>query len=242
MGAHAMVTLTIDGKLMNVEGETPLIEAARQLGINIPTLCHHEALNPYGACRLCVVEVVKNKWSRLVTSCNYPAQEGLEVLTNSDRVKKTRKMLMECFLARSPNVPAIRQLAAKMGVKTSRFKKKEDERCILCGLCVRVCEEMVGVSAITFSNRGTEREVNTPFGIDSEVCIGCGACTYICPTGCIEMVGELDATGGRHLNIGDLALDPCPNSYECESCEVESKFREKMKRAIEDVRKEIRAR
>jgi len=234
-----MVTLTIDGKLINVEPETPLIEAARKLGINIPTLCHHEALKPYGACRLCVVEVINNKWSRLVTSCNYPAEEGLEVLTASDRVKRTRRMLLEFFLARSPNVPQIRQMATKMGVKTSRFKKQEDERCILCGLCVRVCEEMVGVSAISFSNRGTEREVNTPFGVESEVCIGCGGCTYVCPTGCIEMVGEFYDPGGRRLNMGDLALDPCPSAYDCETCELKSQFLEEMKQVVASIRQEI---
>lgn len=234
-----MVTLTIDGRMVRVEDETPLIEAARQLGINIPTLCHHEALKPYGACRLCVVEVLKNKWSRLVTSCNYPAQEGLEVLTSSDRVKRTRRMLLEFFLARCPNVPVIQQMAEKMGLKTSRLKKNEDERCILCGLCVRVCEEMVGVSAISFSNRGTDREVNTPFGADSEVCIGCGGCTYVCPTGCIEMVGELHAPGGRHLKMGDLALDLCPNDYKCKSCELDKQFLEEMKQVVASVRQEI---
>jgi len=231
-----MVTLTIDRQTVRVHDETPIIEAARQLGINIPTLCHHEALKPYGACRLCVVEVVKNKWSRLVSSCNYPAEEGLEVFTASDRVKRTRRMLLEFFLARCPNVPVIQQMAEKMGLKSSRLKKREDERCILCGLCVRACEEMVGVSAISFSNRGTEREVNTPFGVDSEVCIGCGACTYICPTGCIEMVGEPYAPGGRHLNMGDLVLDPCPNDYKCETCELEKEFIEDLKRAVNDFR------
>jgi bidirectional [NiFe] hydrogenase diaphorase subunit len=237
-----MVTLTIDGKIINVEGETPIIEAARKLGIKIPTLCHHEALKPYGACRLCVVEVIKNKWSKLVTSCNYPAEEGLVVLTTSDRVRRTRRMLMEFFLVRSPNVPVIKQMADKMGVRASRLKKQEDERCILCGLCVRVCEEMVGVSAISFANRGIEREVDTPFGMDSDVCIGCGGCTYICPTGCIEMTGEADAPGGRRLNMGDLALDICPHNYECETCELENEFFEEMSRVIEGVRKEIAAR
>lgn len=231
-----MVTLTIDEQMVRVEGETPIIEAARKLGIRIQTLCHHEALKPYGACRLCVVEVLRDKWSRLVTSCNYPAQEGLVVFTASERVKKTRRMLMEFFLARSPNVPAIRELAAKMGVKTSRLKKQEDERCILCGLCVRVCEEMVGVSAISFSNRGTEREVSTPFGFDSDVCIGCGGCTYICPTGCIEMVGGLYAAGGRHLNMGDLDLDTCPHNHECETCEREDEFFEEMRRVVKSIR------
>ena len=233
-----MVTLTIDGRMIRVQDETPIIEAARKLEIKIPTLCHHEALKPYGACRLCVVEIVNHKWSGLVTSCNYPAREGLEVFTASDRVKRTRRVLLEFFLARCPNVPVIKQMTEKMGLKTSRFKKKEDERCILCGLCVRACEEMVGVSAISFANRGTEREVNTPFGVESEVCIGCGACSYICPTGCIEMVGRPYAPGGRHLKMGDLALDPCPHDYQCVSCELEKQFFEEMKEAVKDFRQQ----
>ena len=103
---------------------------------------------------------------------------------------------------------------------------------------VRACEEMVRVSAISYANRGTERRVNTPFGVDSEVCIGCGACTYICPTGCIEMVGEPYAPGGRRLKMGDLALEPCPNDYQCVTCELEKQFVEEMKGAVKDFRQQ----
>jgi predicted molibdopterin-dependent oxidoreductase YjgC len=186
-----------------------------------------------------VVEITKNRRSKLVTSCNYPAEEGLTVFTASERVKETRKMVVELLLARCPDVPQIWQLAEKMGIKESRFKKKEDQRCILCGLCVRVCEEMVGVSAISFANRGIEREVNTPFGINSKVCIGCGSCTYICPTGCIEMVGGPGPPGGRTMNMGDLALDVCPNNYDCESCEIDHQFLHQMRHVIEEMRPRI---
>ena len=151
-------------------------------------------------------------------------------------------MLMEFFLARSPNVPVIKEMAEKVGVRASRLKKQEDTRCILCGLCVRVCEEMVGVSAISFANRGIEREVGTPFGMDSDVCIGCGGCTYVCPTSCIEMIGEPYGPGGRRLNMGDLTLDICPHNHECGTCELESQFFEEMKHALAAVRKEIGAR
>ena len=231
-----MVTLTIDGQHVRVEGGTPILEVARQLGIHIPTLCYHPALKPHGACRLCMVEVIKNKWSKLVTSCNYPAEEGLEVSTSSDRVKRTRRVLMEFLLARCPNVPVIRQLAERKGIRASRLKKIDDQRCILCGLCVRTCEEMVGVSAIGFVNRGTKREVNTPFGVNSDVCIGCGSCTYICPTGCIEMVIKPETPGGRSLNMGDLALDICPNDHDCENCKIDHLFLDQMRRVIEDTR------
>lgn len=230
-----MITMTIDGRIVHVERQTPILEAAKSLGIFIPTLCHHEALKPYGSCRLCTVEVVNNNRSKLVTSCNYPAEEGLQVLTSTEQVKKTRKIVMELLLARCPNVPQLRQMAEDMGIKKSPFKKKEDQRCILCGLCIRACEEMVGVSAITFSGRGIEREVSTPFYINTDVCIGCGTCTYICPTGCIEMVTRPDIPDGRIMNMGDLSLEICPNNYECETCDIEHKFFEDMKRAIRDV-------
>lgn len=232
-----MVTLTIDGQHVRVEGGTPILEVAKKLGIHIPTLCYHPALKPYGACRLCMVEVIKNKWSKLVTSCNYPAEDGLEVSTSSDRVKRIRRVLMEFLLARCPNVPVIRQLAERKGIRASRLKKIDDQRCILCGLCVRTCEEMVGVSAISFTNRGTDREVNTPFGIASDVCIGCGACTYICPTTCIEMVYNSDDAGGQSLHMGELALEACPHNHACDTCEMEQHFVEDMKSAVQELRK-----
>ena len=231
-----LVTITIDGQLIHVERDIPILEAARKLGIHIPTLCYHEALKPYGSCRICMVEVIKNRRSRLVTSCNYPAEEGLEVLTSTSRVKRTRQMVMELLLARCPNAPVIRQMAEKMGIKKVSLKKKEDERCILCGLCVRACDEMVGVRAIGFANRGAERQVNTPFQTESDVCIGCGACTYICPSGCIEMVESPNAQGGRRLHMGDLHLDICPNNYECETCEIEGQFFVEMRRVVDSMR------
>ena len=231
-----MVALTIDGQIIHVQRHTPIRDAAKRLGIVIPTLCHHEAIKAYGSCRLCVVEVFRNGRSKLVTSCNYPAEEGLVVFTSSAAVKKTRKMVMELLLARCPDVPQIQQLAERMGVRTSRFKKREDQRCILCGLCVRVCEELVGVSAISFASRGIEREVNTPFGVESEVCIGCGSCTYICPTGCIEMVGSPGPPGGRTMNMGVLDLQPCPNDYACDACQIDEEFLRKIRREIEGIR------
>ena len=231
-----MVRLTIDGQVVYVKHHTPILDAAKQLGISIPTLCYHRALKPYGSCRLCIVEVSRNGRSKLVTSCNYPAEDGLVVLTATERVKMTRKVVMELLLARCPDVAEIQHLAEKMGIKTARFKKKGDQRCILCGLCVRVCEEVVGVNAISFSSRGTEKEVNTPFGIASEVCIGCGSCTYICPTGCIEMVGNPGPPGSRTMHMGHLALDPCPNDYACKTCNIDQQFTDEMKSVVERLR------
>jgi heterodisulfide reductase subunit A len=231
-----MVRVTIDGQIVHVKRHTSVLDAAKQLGISIPTLCHHQALKPYGSCRLCIVEVFMHNRYKVVTSCNYPVEDGLVVFTATDRVKQTRKVLIELLLARCPDVPEIHQLAEKTGIKTARFKKKSDQRCILCGLCVRICDEMAGVNAISFSSRGTEKEVSTPFGVDSDVCVGCGSCTYICPTGCIEMVGPPGPPGGRTMHMGDLILTPCPNKYQCEDCETNQQFLHDIKVVVTRVR------
>jgi len=123
-----------------------------------------------------------------------------------------------------------------MGIESSMFKKKEANECILCGLCVRFCEEVVGVGAIGLSNRGINREVATPFKVASDVCIGCGSCTYICPTGCIEMTPDEKTPRLRTMKMGNRSLEPCPNNYECDSCPTEQDFLKNMKRVIGEFR------
>ncbi|HEC99910.1 MAG TPA: 2Fe-2S iron-sulfur cluster binding domain-containing protein [Proteobacteria bacterium] len=230
------VAIIIDGRRVQIDRGAPIIDAARKAGIFIPTLCYHEALKAYGSCRLCMVEVIQNKQSRLVTSCNFPVEGGMEVFTDTPRVRKIRRVIVELLLARCPDVPLIQTLARQMGIDFSRFKKKEEKQCILCGLCVRFCEEVVGVGAIGLANRGTEREVATPFRVASDVCIGCGSCTYICPTGCIEMVPDEERPKLRRMNLGKLSLSPCPNNYQCEACSIEQEFFEDIKRVIADFR------
>ena len=206
-----MVKLTIDNKKIQVEEGITLLEAAQKLGIEIPTLCHHSALKPYGACRVCLVEVIKGSRPGLVASCTYPAEDGLVARTDTARVKRARRLSIELLLARCPTSEKIKELALKLGVKKTRFKEEEEE-CILCGLCVRVCEEMIGKSAISFVNRGADREVTTPFKIESSECIGCGACAYLCPTGVIKIE---DIIKYRKLDFWNTKLE----LKKCKACE-----------------------
>jgi len=178
------VTLKIDGKEVKATEGASILEVAIKVGIEIPTLCYNSALEPFGSCRVCSVEITDARgWKKVVTSCNYPVKEGLEVSTKSEKVLKTRKLLLELLLARCPKVKKIQDLAREYGVEKPRFWIEEvEEDCILCGLCTRVCQERVGVYAINFANRGVEREVTAPYHSFSDDCIGCGACALVCPT------------------------------------------------------------
>lgn len=200
-----MAKLTIDNRKVEAEEGATILQVARGLGIEIPTLCYHEALAPYGACRVCLVEVIYGKSSKLTTSCTYPVWEGLAVRTDSDKVIKARRFIVELLLARCPNVEEIRKLAEQLGIKETRLKAADvKEDCILCGLCVRVCKEAIGSSAISFVERGVERVVETPFEVDSESCIGCGACAFVCPTGAIKIE---DIKGCRKLDTWHTQLE-----------------------------------
>ncbi|MDD4197545.1 MAG: 2Fe-2S iron-sulfur cluster-binding protein [Syntrophorhabdaceae bacterium] len=175
-----MITLTINGLRASVEKGTTILEAARFLGFPIPTLCHHEGLSPYGACRLCVVEIGDGRGARLVSSCTYPAEEGLKVRTASERVIKARRMVIELLLASCPQSKVIQDIASRHNVRQQRFRQ-EHEDCILCGLCVRMCEEQMMARAIGFRGRGSGRSIGTPFDIRSDVCRLCGGCMQVCP-------------------------------------------------------------
>lgn len=175
-----MINLHINGLQVSVEKGTTVLEAAGFLGFHIPTLCHMEGLSPYGACRLCVVEIGEGPRTRLVTSCTYQVEEGLKVRTASARVVRARKMVLELLLASCPQSKVIQDLASAHQVSQQRFKQ-EHEDCILCGLCVRMCEEQMMAKAIGFRGRGENRSLGTPFDIKSEVCRLCGGCMYVCP-------------------------------------------------------------
>ncbi len=182
-----MVTLIINGKKIKAKEGTTVLEAARSSGIDIPTLCSNDALEPYGACRLCIVEIQQAGRTTIESSCTYPVAEGMTVATDSPRVVEARKVVIELLLARCPNVKKVQDLAQEYGIKDSPLAwGKENEYCIVCGLCVRACNEVVKAGAIQFAGRGKGRVVDSPFHQSAEDCIACGSCAFICPTGIIK--------------------------------------------------------
>ncbi|MBC8486237.1 MAG: 4Fe-4S dicluster domain-containing protein [Bacteroidetes bacterium] len=208
-----MVSLNIDGKEIQVEKETTILKTAEKEGIWIPTMCHNDYFEPYAVCRLCSVEVIRGRRSRIVTACNYPVEDGIKVLTNSDRVKETQKFIMEMTLSRWPNVPYVKEMAEQLGIKESRYECLErdeaEDACILCGQCVNVCKDVVKANVLGFAKRGIDREVVIPYGNFSEDCIGCGACAYVCPTHHIKV----ESLEYEHGALKDWYLGPKTSIY-----------------------------
>ena len=184
-----MINLTVNGKLIQAQEGEMLLAVIKRLGIDIPSTCHHEAVEPYGACRLCTVEITRDDWDgwkNHVTSCLYPVEEGLIVSTHPQEVIELRKTLIDLYLARSPKATLIREMAAEYGITKTSFEEIVDgDDCILCSLCTRVCDTM-GFEAISAVNRGHGREIAPPLGEAPPDCVGCLACAQVCPTGFIK--------------------------------------------------------
>jgi bidirectional [NiFe] hydrogenase diaphorase subunit len=182
-----MVSFTINDREVSGEEGWTVLDVAREHGIKIPTLCHHGAVEPSGACRLCMVEVDDGRRRRVVASCLYPIREGIKVDTESDRVKNVRRWVLQLLVDEYPGSDRLKALAQEYGVRASRFRSNNfDDYCIRCGLCVRACDEVAAVGTLAFSNRGVHKEVSTSYHAPSAACIGCGSCLYICPTEAME--------------------------------------------------------
>jgi NADH dehydrogenase/NADH:ubiquinone oxidoreductase subunit G len=181
-----MIQMTINGKQVEATKGQSILEVCRQNRIPVPTLCHHEAVEDYGGCRLCVVEVGHpdwGGWTGVMTSCLYPAKEGLTIQTNSPRVREVRKTVLDLLLAQAPKAKPVLAFAKSLGLSESSYPVRDPENlCILCGLCVRVCAK-IGTNAITTQGRGAGKYIGTPFDLEPDACIGCLSCAHVCPTG-----------------------------------------------------------
>jgi bidirectional [NiFe] hydrogenase diaphorase subunit len=225
--------LKINGINIEVEAGAMVLEAAQFLGVPIPTLCHDDGLRAAGACRLCLVEVSLdggNGRTKLLSACTLPAQDGMEVRTNSEKVQRARRLLLELYVATCPQSKRIQDLASEYGVRQCRYEAHH-ETCIQCGLCVRMCEQQMMAGAIGFAGRGLHRRVSRPFDITSELCRQCGACLYICPV--CELRCQASTTDTA-LCSGCLNFAPvCFQSYDdamcflepCHACELSGPVR-----------------
>ena len=204
------IRIKLDGVPVEVETGTTILTAASTAGITIPTLCYYRGLGSAGACRLCVVELKTDRGSRLVPACHHAIDEPAEVLTYSPRVVASRRMTIELLLARCPDVPALKDLAEEYGVATPRFAPDDDD-CILCGLCVRTCRELMEIDALSMVGRGWNRRVAPPYDRKSLVCMSCGACAFVCPTGRIKISDIYSGLAEENLSTYDEKLVPVGN-------------------------------
>ena len=208
-----MPTVTIDGAEVTVELGATILDAANRAGIWVPTLCYSPAVSSPATCRLCMVELDRGDWKQLVTACNYPVRQDIAVSVSSDSAVRARRGVMQLLLARAPDCEQLKALAARMGVEGTPYPNvTESQRdCILCGLCTRVCDEVIGSSAIGFAGRGVDRAVTPPFRQASENCIACGACAVVCPVGTIQV--------RIHEDSGEVEISPFKARAKLLTCE-----------------------
>ncbi len=179
------IQLEIDGKKVTATKGMTLLEAAQSAGIFIPTLCHHEKLEPFGGCRLCIVEVEVNGWTKLVVSCVYLVEENIIVKTRSEKIDRIRKTIIELLMAHAPDSPKLKELALEYGAASDRYEM-DPSFCIHCGLCVRYCAEVAKKNAIGFVDRGINKEISFIPEIAAKECNDCKECFPLCPTSYLQ--------------------------------------------------------
>ena len=179
------IVFQIDGKEVSAKDGSTVLEAAQSVGVTIPTLCHHELLEPFGGCRLCTVEVEDRGRTSYVASCVYPVKKGISVKTRSEKVDRIRKTILELLLAHAPDAFELQDLAEEYGADRNRFEK-HPSFCIHCGLCVRYCAEVKGLNAVGFVDRGIRKEISFIPEIAAKVCNDCKECFPLCPTSYLQ--------------------------------------------------------
>lgn len=184
------IQLQIDGRDVDAEEGMTILEAARSAGIPIPTLCHHDELAPYGACRICIVEVDAGGRQGLAAACVRPVEQNMRVTTRNEQIDSIRKLLVEQFLAHAPESGVLLALAQEYGADKDRFEK-QSTFCILCGLCVRYCVEVKKKNAIGFYDRGSTREIKFIPEIAAKECKDCKGCFSLCPTSYVQAAYHL---------------------------------------------------
>jgi len=206
-----MATVTVDGRTSQVSIGTTILDAARQTGIAIPTLCHYRGLTPTGACRVCLVEVEMGESLRMVSSCSYPIEETLVVHTGGEAVLEARRTVVELMLAQAPDSQELKDFAAELGVESTSFAVAEEGKCVLCGLCTRVCNDVMGRGAINLYGRSSDRQVAPAYDETTAQCQNCGACEYVCPTGAINLAKISPDLSVAHRTGYDQRLFKRPN-------------------------------
>jgi NADH dehydrogenase/NADH:ubiquinone oxidoreductase subunit G len=186
------VKVNIDGAIIRANKGLSVLDTAIEYGICIPHLCHVPNLSDMGACRLCIVENIVDGRSRITTSCTLDVEEGMTILTNTEKIRKLRRNLAELLVAQAPNSRAIQDMAVRCGVKEVRYPFR-NESCVLCGRCVRVCTEVWKAKAIGFVGRGKERHIDFPFGVRPEFCKHCDNCLQVCPMTITPCTGPIKA-------------------------------------------------
>lgn len=179
------IQFEIDGQKVTAKPEETVLDAARAAGIEIPTLCHHEELEPFGGCRICIVEVEERGWTKLVVSCVFPVKNDIIVRTRSEKVDRIRKTILELLMAHAPDAPDLTALAKEYGADPGRFEK-DASFCIHCGLCVRYCNEVAKKHALGFVDRGIRKEISFIPEIAAKECNDCKACFPLCPTSYLQ--------------------------------------------------------